>query len=151
MDHPAIVPIYDMGSHEGSLFFVMAIIKGTSLRPFLRDRSLSLGDALDIGIHVAEALDYSHSRGVIHRDIKPENVMVSREEGGELRARVMDFGLAKSSTETSITKTGTLLGTMDYVSPEQVASSHVDARADIYSLGTVLYESVTGVPPFSGE
>src|SRR5436309_6057625 len=151
MDHPAIVPIYDMGSHEGSLFFVMAIIKGTSLRPFLRDRSLSLGDALDIGIHVAEALDYSHSRGVIHRDIKPENIMVSREEGGGLRVRVMDFGLAKASTEPGITRTGSLLGSMGYLSPEQVVSKDVDPRSDIYSLGTVLYECVTGILPFTGE
>ena len=81
MDHPAIVSIFDLGRHEGSLFFVMPLVQGTNLRAFLRQDS-QLGDVLDVGIQVAEALDYSHARGVIHRYIKPENIMVSREEGG---------------------------------------------------------------------
>jgi serine/threonine-protein kinase len=79
MDHPAIVSIYDFGRHEDSLFFVMSLVQGTNLRGFLRDNSM-LGDVLDVGIQVAEALDYSHARGVVHRDIKPENIMVSRED-----------------------------------------------------------------------
>ncbi len=150
MDHPAIGSIYDFGRHEGSLFFVMPLVQGTNLRAFLRQDS-QLGDVLDVGIQVAEALDYSHARGVVHRDIKPENIMVSREEGGAVRVRVMDFGLARAGTESRLTKTGTLVGTLAYLSPEQVAARDVDGRSDIYALGTVLYECIVGQPPFSGE
>lgn len=152
MDYPAVVPIYDFGKHEGSLFFVMPVVQGTNLRGFLREQTLTLGEVIDIGIQIAEALDYSHARGVIHRDIKPENVMASREEGGRVRVRIMDFGLARAAAESRITKTGTIAGTLAYMSPEQVASaSGADHRSDIYALGTVLYECLTGEPPFSGE
>jgi ABC-type transport system substrate-binding protein len=150
MDHPAIVPIYDLGSHDGSLFFVMPVVGGTNLRHLLQDGSLVLGDVLEIGIQVAEALDYSHARGVVHRDIKPENIMIAR-EGGTIRARVMDFGLARASSENRLTKTGTLVGTAAYFSPEQITAHNFDGRSDIYSLGTVLYECVAGEPPFGGE
>ena len=150
MDHPAVVPIFDYGKHEGSLFFVMPVVEGTNLRWFQRDGSLTLGEVIDIGIQVAEALEYSHSRGVSHRDIKPENIMVVREDS-RLRVRIMDFGLARGAAESRITKTGTIAGTLSYMSPEQVAASGIDHRTDIYSLGTVLYECLTGEPPFSGE
>lgn len=150
MDHPAVVPIFDFGKHDGSLFFVMPVVQGTNLRWFEREGALTLGEVIDIGIQVAEALEYSHSRGVIHRDIKPENIMVMR-DGGRVRVRIMDFGLARGATESRITKTGTIAGTLSYMSPEQVAASSVDHRSDIYSLGTVLYECLTGEPPFSGE
>jgi ABC-type transport system substrate-binding protein len=150
MDHPAIVPIHDLGRHEGSLFFVMPVVQGTNLRAFLRQDS-SLGDVLEVGIQVAEALEYSHARGVVHRDIKPENIMVSREEGAGVRVRVMDFGLARASTESRLTKTGALVGTLSYLSPEQVSAKEVDGRADIYALGTILYECLGGEPPFTGE
>jgi hypothetical protein len=151
MDHPAIVPIHDFGQHTESLFLVMPVVSGTSLRPFLRDKSLLLGDVLDIGIQLCDALHYSHTRGVVHRDIKPENLMVTREGGEGLRVRVMDFGLAKGSTKTRITQTGVLIGTMAYVSPEQVLSRQSDHRSDIYAIGTVLYECIVGKPPFTGE
>jgi ABC-type transport system substrate-binding protein/serine/threonine protein kinase len=151
MDHPAVVPIFDFGKYEGSLFFVMPVVQGTNLRWFQREGALTLGEVIDIGIQVAEALEYSHSRGVIHRDIKPENIMVLREDGTRTRVRIMDFGLARGATESRITKTGTIAGTLSYMSPEQVAASGVDHRSDIYSLGTVLYECLTGEPPFSGE
>jgi serine/threonine protein kinase len=151
MDHPGIVPIFDFGKHEGSLFFVMPVVQGTNLRWFEREGALMLGEVLDIGIQVAEALDYSHSRGVIHRDIKPENIMVVREDGGRVRVRIMDFGLARGATESRITKTGTITGTLAYMSPEQVAAGDMDSRSDIYSLGTVLYECLAGEPPFLGE
>lgn len=150
MDHPAVVPIFDFGKHEGSLFFVMPVVEGTNLRWFQREGTLTLGEVIDIGIQVAEALDYSHSRGVTHRDIKPENIMVVREDS-RLRVRIMDFGLARGAAESRITKTGTIAGTLSYMSPEQVSASGVDHRSDIYSLGTVLYECLTGEPPFSGE
>ncbi len=151
MDHPAVVPIFDFGKHEGSLFFVMPVVQGTNMRWFQREGALTLGEVIDIGIQVAEALEYSHSRGVIHRDIKPENIMVVREDGARVRVRIMDFGLARGATESRITKTGTIAGTLSYMSPEQVAASGLDHRSDIYSLGTVLYECLTGEPPFSGE
>jgi Serine/threonine protein kinase len=150
MDHPAIVPIYDLGQHDGSLFFVMPVVEGENLRHLLWGGSLCLGEVLDIAIQTADALDYSHARGVVHRDIKPENIMVSRQEGG-VRIRVMDFGLAHATTESRLTKTGTLVGTVAYLSPEQVTARSFDGRSDIYSLGTVLYECLAGEPPFSGE
>src|SRR4029077_8420553 len=130
---------------------VMPVVQGTNLRWFQREGALTLGEVIDIGIKVAEALEYSHSRGVIHRDIKPENIMVVREDGARVRVRIMDFGLARAATESRITKTGTIVGTLAYLSPAQVAASGVDHRSDIYSLGTVIYECLTGEPPFSGE
>jgi serine/threonine-protein kinase len=151
MDHPGIVPIYDLGRHEGSLFFVMPLVLGTNLRHLLWEGSLRLGEVLDIAIQVADALDYSHSRGVVHRDIKPENIMVARSNGEGVRVRVMDFGLAHMTTESRLTKTGTLIGTVAYLSPEQVGARAFDGRTDIYSLGTVVYECLSGEPPFSGE
>ncbi|HUK13018.1 MAG TPA: ABC transporter substrate-binding protein [Thermoanaerobaculaceae bacterium] len=151
MDHPAIVSIYDFGRHNGSLFFVMPIVVGDNLRTLLRKRALTLGTMVDVGIGVAEALEYSHSRGVVHRDIKPENIMVALEPGGEVRLRIMDFGLARGSSVTGLTKTGMLLGTMSYISPEQVTTGRVDGRSDIYSLGCVLYECLVGEVPFTGE
>ncbi|MDQ2979027.1 MAG: ABC transporter substrate-binding protein, partial [Acidobacteriota bacterium] len=151
MDHPAIVPIHDLGRHEGSLFFVMPVVGGTNLSRLLRDQTLCLGDVVDIGIQVADALDYSHSRGVVHRDIKPANIMIAQEEGSSVRVRVMDFGLAHTASESRLTKTGTLVGTVAYLSPEQVASRAFDGRSDIYSLGVVLYECLVGEPPFTGD
>jgi ABC-type transport system substrate-binding protein len=151
MDHASIVPIYDLGRHEGSLFFVMPVLANTNLRQLLREGSLRLGDVLDVGTQVADALDYSHARGIVHRDIKPENIMTSRDDTGHIRARVMDFGLALATTEDRLTKTGTLVGTVAYFSPEQVTSRSFDGRSDVYALGTVLYECLTGEPPFAGE
>ncbi len=151
MDHPAIVPIYDLGQHEGALFFVMPVLANTNLRHLLREGSLRLGDVLDVGTQVADALDYSHARGIVHRDIKPENIMTSRDDSGHVRARVTDFGLALATTEDRLTKTGTLVGTVVYFSPEQVTSRTFDGRSDVYALGTVLYECLAGEPPFAGE
>ncbi|HEY5611059.1 MAG TPA: BREX system ATP-binding domain-containing protein, partial [Thermoanaerobaculia bacterium] len=150
MDHPAIVTIYDIGEHDGSLFFLMPVVRGRNLRQFLSERPRSLGELIDIAIQIAEALDYSHQRSIVHRDIKPENIMVS-EDDDALRVRVMDFGLAKAASENRLTKTGTLVGTVAYLSPEQVVAKEIDARSDIYSLGTVLYECLAGEPPFTGE
>jgi ABC-type transport system substrate-binding protein/tRNA A-37 threonylcarbamoyl transferase component Bud32 len=151
LDHPAIVSIHDFGQHEESLFFVMPVVEGENLRKLIREKSLLLGEILDAGIGVAEALEYSHSRGVVHRDIKPENIMVTRPGDGTLRVRVMDFGLARTSEVENITKTGVLVGTTSYLSPEQASGRPVDARSDIYSLATLLYECVGGEVPFSGD
>src|SRR4029453_7208086 len=99
MDHPAIVGIHDFGEHDGSLFFVMPYVPGTSLRNFIKEGSLSLGDVIDLGIQVADALDYSHSQGIVHRDIKPENILVTRRDSAarEIRVRVTDFGMVMAS------------------------------------------------------
>ncbi len=149
MDHPAIVPIHDFGRHEKSLFFVMPLLAGTTLRQLIEERSLAPEDAVDIAVEAAEALAYSHSLGVIHRDVKPENIMVMR-DGGEPRVRVMDFGLAREIGGTSLSRSGGLAGTPAYLSPEQVTGARLDARTDVYSLGAVLYESLAGEPPFDG-
>jgi ABC-type transport system substrate-binding protein len=151
MDHPSIVPVYDFGQHEKSLFLVMPVVSGKSLRHYLENRSLVLGDALEIGIQTSQALEYSHAQSVVHRDVKPENIMVAREDDGRLRVRIMDFGLARVTTNTRLTKTGMLVGTMAYFSPEQVGAGEISAATDIYALGTVLYESIVGQPPFAGE
>jgi serine/threonine protein kinase len=151
MDHPSIVSVHDSGEHEGSLFFVMPFVEGANLRSLLKDENLSLGDLIEIAAQVADALEYSHSRGVIHRDIKPENLMVTHKEGEGIRVRVTDFGLAMAPAQERITKTATIVGTLAYMSPEQVAGKEIDSRSDIYAYGTVLYECLVGEPPFTGE
>lgn len=151
MDHPAIVPIFDFGRDDGTLFFVMPVLEGETLRELFQRGGLSLGDTLEIVAQVAEALDYSHARDVVHRDIKPENVMVSRERDGRFRVRVMDFGLAQESTDTKLTRTGQLPGTLAYLSPEQVLGLPLDGRCDLYALGAMLYEALRGEPPFTGS
>ncbi len=151
LDHPSIVPIHDIGEHDGALFFVMPVLTGRSLRYHLKNQSMTLKDILDGVIQTAEALEYSHSQGVTHRDLKPENLMVSAEPGGGVRFRLMDFGLARDDNMSRMTKSGVLVGTMGYMSPEQVLGRAFDGRSDIYSLGTVLFECLTGELPFSGE
>lgn len=150
MDHPAIVPIHDYGRHEGALFFVMPLLDGTTLRQLVKEDRLPLMNTVEVGTQVAEALDYSHSQGILHRDVKPENIMV-RSERGNLRVRVMDFGLARDLGDSRITLTeGLMVGTPAYLSPEQILGKHLDPRSDIYSLGVVLYECLAGEPPFTG-
>ncbi len=151
MDHPSIVAVHDIGTHAGALFFVMPFVRGASLRALIRERSLRLGEMIDVAVQVAEALEYSHAQGVIHRDIKPENILVEREPPDLIRARVTDFGLAMALTEDRLTRTGALVGTATYFSPEQVTTEEIDGRTDIYSLGTVLYECALGDAPFTGS
>src|SRR5262245_41002275 len=148
MDHPAVVVVYDIGEHEGSLYFVMPFVSGQSLRSLMQEGSLRLGEILEIGVQVAEALDYSHSAGVIHRDIKPENILVARDPVGGLRVRITDFGLAMASSEHRLTRSGSVVGTIGYLSPEQVSAREIGWHSDVYSLGTVLYECLCGVTPF---
>ncbi len=149
LDHPAIVPIFDFGRHQDSLYFVMPVVRGTTLHDFIDQDSLNLGETLEIIAQIADALGYSAGRGVVHRDVKPENIMVSR-DGASLRARIMDFGLALPAAGNRITKTGQLPGTLAYLSPEYIMSLDIDGRSDIYSLGTILYECLAGEPPFTG-
>lgn len=148
--HPAIVPIHEVGVFEGKHFYTMDYIKGRDLSDLIRSGEVTTRRALDIAAQVADALDYAHNRGVIHRDIKPGNIMIDAED----RVHIMDFGLAKQlDSDTKFTRTGTTIGTPAYMPPEQASgeSARVDHRADIYSLGAVLYEMLTSRPPFSGD
>jgi tetratricopeptide (TPR) repeat protein/tRNA A-37 threonylcarbamoyl transferase component Bud32 len=147
--HPHILPLFDSGAADGLLYYVMPYIEGESLRDRLdRERQLPLADALQIAREVADALSYAHGRGVLHRDIKPENILL---ESGH--AVVADFGIARAmdaASEGHLTETGLAIGTPTYMSPEQSAAEVLDARSDLYSLGSVLYEMLSGEPPYSG-
>lgn len=147
MNHPNICTIHDIQQHNEQLFIVMEYVDGKTLKD--KKDSLSEKQILEIGIQVAEGLAAAHEKGIVHRDIKPENIMI-RKDG---IAQIMDFGLAKlykGSNASSLTKVGTTVGTLGYMSPEQVQGLDVDHRTDIFSLGVVLYEMLTGESPFKG-
>ena len=151
LEHPHIVPIYKVGGHKNEvLYIVMRCLDGPSLRQLLEKyRRLSVRDAGRIARQVADALGYAHSRGVVHRDIKPDNILL--DASGHVL--VTDFGIAKAAQEasTSLTTQGMVVGTPQYMSPEQATGDQVDGRSDIYSLGIVLYQMLAGAPPFDGE
>jgi serine/threonine protein kinase/Tol biopolymer transport system component len=147
MNHPNVCTIYDIQDNNGQLFIVMEYVDGKTLKD--KKNSISEKQILEIGIQVAEGLAAAHEKGIVHRDIKPENIMV-RKDG---IAQIMDFGLAKlreTSGVSRLTKAGTTMGTMGYMSPEQVQGLDVDHRTDIFSLGVVLYEMLAGESPFKG-
>jgi serine/threonine-protein kinase len=151
LSHPLILPLYDSGNAGGVLYYVMPYIEGESLYQRLeRDRRLALDEALRITRDLADALGYAHGRGVMHRDVKPENVLLAGE-----RAVIADFGLARAigaADYRKLTETGVVLGTVYYMSPEQLGGRRdLDQRADIYSLGCILYEMLTGEPPYTGS
>src|SRR5688572_4173443 len=150
LQHPNLLPLFDSGEVDGYLFYVMPYVEGESLRHKLdHEKQLPVGEAVRIGVAVADALDYAHRQGVIHRDLKPENILLH--EGQPL---VADFGIALAVTKAGggrITQTGLSLGTPHYMSPEQATGDRViDARTDIYSLGAVTYEMLVGEPPHTG-
>jgi hypothetical protein len=151
LEHAHIVPIYKVGRHKDVLYIVMRCIDGASLRQLLgTQRRLSVGDAARISRQVADALVYAHSRDIVHRDIKPDNILLDR-TGHVL---VTDFGIAKAAqaaTTAQLTAEGMVIGTPQYMSPEQAAGDQVDGRSDIYSLGIVLYQMLAGEPPFDGD
>ncbi|HSC77764.1 MAG TPA: serine/threonine-protein kinase [Candidatus Acidoferrales bacterium] len=152
MTHPGVVTIHDMGEDpaSGQPFLVMEYVEGVPLDKMIEDspggNGLPLAQALEIGAQVAHALDYAHQRGVIHRDIKPANILVTKDG----RGKIADFGIAKLEG-AQLTQTGQLVGTPAFMSPEQFSGGGVDARSDIFSLGAVLYEALTGKMPFPGE
>ena len=150
LDHPGIVPIYDFADYEGNLFFVMPYVEGKTLRAVQKEETLKPFEVLDIGAQVAEALHYSHQRGIVHRDIKPENIMVVR-EGQDWRAKLMDFGIALGPKDSRMTKSDIIVGTLAYLPPESILDSSSSPAADIYSLGVVLFEALSGKLPFSGD
>jgi serine/threonine-protein kinase len=149
LSHPNIVPVFDWGEDSGTYFIVMEFIDGRALSSILRGAGPMHPDrAAEIAADVAIALAYAHRHGVIHRDVKPGNVLIT-EDG---IVKVTDFGIARAiNTEESLTQTGAVMGTATYFSPEQAEGMGVDSRSDIYSLGVVLFEMVTGRPPFLGD
>lgn len=148
--HPNIVGVYDWGTQDGTYFIVMEYVDGPSLSQVIRrDGPLHPRRAVELTSEVAGALGFAHSRGVVHRDVKPGNVLLT----GSGQSKVTDFGIARalSSPEESLTQAGSVMGTATYFSPEQAQGLAVDPRSDLYSLGVVLYEMVTGRPPFTGD
>ncbi|WP_038058193.1 protein kinase domain-containing protein [Thermus amyloliquefaciens] len=155
MDHPNIVKVYDHGQVDGVHFIAMEFLEGEGLDKLIEERRLSLRQAAAILARVADALRHIHAQGIVHRDIKPGNIMVLkgalREDGVDPRGvRLMDFGIAAGKVLTRLTITGARIGTPVYMSPEQAKGQKLDHRSDIYSLGIVLYEALTGQPPFTG-
>ena len=151
IDHPNIIPIYEAGTTDDLLFIAMRYVEGRDLGERLRRGRLDPADAIGILAQVASALDAAHGRGLVHRDVKPSNLLVdpgARPDGSD-HVYLADFGLTRRvSEEAGIGDDGHLLGTIDYVAPEQIAGDEIDGRADVYSLGCVLYECLVGQPPF---
>ena len=163
LNHPAIVAVYDTGEHvlgdhpgDGAHvpYIVMEYVHGKTLRDLIRGKNITTEQALAYSMGVLAALDYSHRAGIVHRDIKPANVMVTEDEHGVLgQVKVMDFGIARtiSDSAATMTQTQTVMGTAQYLSPEQARGESVDARSDLYSAGCLLYEMLAGRPPFTGD
>lgn len=145
LQHPNLVGVYDRGEFEGRQFIAMEYVEGASLKDLIV-RGLSVGEALEIVRQVLDGVGFAHERGIIHRDLKPQNVLVD----GQGRARVTDFGIARAGA-SEITQTGSVLGTAQYLSPEQAQGLDVTAASDLYSVGVMLYEALTGRVPFEAE
>ncbi len=149
LSHPNIVRVFGAGRQDQYLYFVMEYFHGVTAGRMLKDRKrLPVGQSLEIAAQAADALAYAHQHGkLVHRDIKPENLLVNR----WYRVKVLDFGLARVAGLQSITRVGTVVGSLYYVSPEQLLGRELDGRSDVYSLGVSLYEMVTGVRPYRGQ
>jgi len=148
LNHPNIVTVYDIGKTETECYMAMEYIEGAELRTLLLPaKPLPVPRALSIAAQVAEGLAYAHERGVVHRDIKPANIMVP--ESGAVK--ITDFGIARMRSSNVQTQTGMMMGSPKYMSPEQVIGKRADHRTDIFSLGVILYEMLTGAAPFTGE
>src|ERR671932_218423 len=147
LSHPNIVSIYDRGQANGTPYIAMEVIEGRSLKELVLSRGpLPVDQAVDFTKQILAALRFAHRNGIIHRDIKPHNILV----GSENRLKVTDFGIARAGA-SQMTEVGSIMGTAQYLSPEQAKGTPVDQRSDIYSLGIVLYELLTGEVPFKGD
>jgi serine/threonine protein kinase len=148
LDHPSIVKIYDLGEHNGELYMAMELLEGEDLRALLSDPAeVPTAHWVRLFEEIARGVAYAHGRGVIHRDLKPANIIVTAAG----RVKILDFGLARVAERATLTRQGVILGTPDYMSPEQATGRHVDARSDIFSAGGVFYECLTHQKPFSGK
>ena len=148
MSHPNIVTVIDRGEDGGRQYIVFEYIDGENLKEHVvRAGRLPVREALELAVQVAHGLAFAHTQGLVHRDVKPQNVLLN----GDGRAKVTDFGIARSLDVDGVTQTGTVLGTSNYIAPEQASGRNVDVHTDVYSLGVVLYELLTGDVPFPGE
>lgn len=149
LKHPNIVAVYDVGQEESIYYIVMEYIHGLTLKELIREnKRLEIEEAIEIALQISDALEHAHRRGIIHRDIKPQNILI----GDNNTVKVADFGIARAITSATITLAGSdVIGSVHYFSPEQAKGSHTDGKSDIYSLGIVLYEMVTGHLPFEGD
>src|SRR6266508_3624005 len=160
LNHPNVLVVYDVGEHDGSPYIVEELLEGGTLRERLTQGPLRSAEAVEYAVQIARGLAAAHEKGVIHRDLKPENLFVTRDG----RVKILDFGLAKltqqetaaaeaaeAATLSAVTEAGVTLGTVGYMSPEQVRGLPADARSDIFSFGAVLYEMLTGVRAFRGN
>lgn len=152
LDHPNIVRVFERGQHQQKLFIVMELLKGEDLaRKIEREYRIGINEIFDIMIQAADALVRIHAKNIVHRDLKPENIMLIHAEGRDNFVKLLDFGLARSRFQTRITQTGTVLGTVNYMAPEQIAHGEFSFASDIYSLGVIFYEAVTNQVPFPGD
>ena len=148
LKHQNIVIIHDVGSADSFQFLVMELLEGSTLREEIRDKgALPLARVVPITAQLASALDHAHQRGLIHRDVKPSNIIL----GAGDHVTLMDFGLVRAARDSQLTQAGAALGTLDYMAPEQLAGEEVDARSDVYSLGVVVYETLTARMPFDAD
>src|SRR5438093_6364908 len=146
--HPHMVRVYDSGRDGTVHYIAMEYVEGANLKEYIRrEGRLSPERALQIAAQVCEALEFAHSHGVVHRDIKPQNILLTADG----QVKVTDFGIARALSSATITQTGTVLGSVQYLSPEQARGTTVGRSADLYALGVVLYEMVTGQLPFDGD